>query len=386
MDELLERVAALVPGIAGRAAEAERLRRLPDATMAELRDTGVYRAMVPERLGGGGRDLRFILALGRTLGQGCTSTAWVTTFLVMHNWLLAMFPDDVVAEVFGDRGYALAPAALSPTGTAVAGDGGYRISGRWSWATGSQEADAFLVTGVVDTGGMPDLRMVLLDPAQVTVEDVWHTDGMRGTASNDVVVDEAFVPAARTLSFFDLVEGGAARANGHDEPLFGLPLVPTLCITAAAPLLGGAEGALEAFRARLAERVLAYSLGERQAEKPAAQMRLALAEVDIRAALLLLADAVEHLHGTYLAGGSIPRAERSTIRMAATRAVHLGRRAVTSLGEAAGGSAHLLGEPLQRYWRDLNTGCGHAVFDEDRTAEMRGRIAVGLEPGLTDML
>ncbi len=383
-DELIARVEPLLPAIAANAAAGERLRRLPDETLALLRSADIFRALVSPARGGHGLGLDAVVALGRTLGRADTATAWVATFLVMHNWLLSMFPDEVVDHVFGDQGYALAPAALSPTGTATPVAGGYEVSGRWSWATGVMHADVVLVTGVVVTDGVPGLRMLLLDLDQIEVDDVWHTDGMRATGSNDVVATGAFVPAERALSFVDLAEGRGAPVEG--TPMANYPLVPTLCLTAAAPLVGGASGAFAAYRERLAGRVLAYSLGDRQADKPAAQIRLARAEADLRAARLLLDDCVHTLDQAYGAGEEIARHDRSALRMATTSAVHTAKRAVSSLCDAAGGSAHLLDQPLQRFQRDLNTGIGHAVFDEDRAAETHGRILVGLEPGPTDLL
>lgn len=385
-DELVARIEPLLPAIAAKAAEGERRRRLPDETVALLREADVFRSLVSPERGGHGLGLDAVVALGRTLGRADTATAWVATFLVMHNWMLSMFPPAVVDEVFGDRGYALAPAALSPTGSASPVAGGYEVSGRWSWATGVMHADVALVTGVAATEeGAIDLRMVLLGLDQFTIDDVWHTDGMRATGSNDIVASKVFVPAERTVSFLDLAEGRGEPVAG--TPMAGHPLVPTLCLTAAAPLVGGAGGAFEAYRAQLAERVLAYSVGDRQAEKPAAQVRLARADVDLRAAGLLLDDCVRALDKAYGPGGEgIDRADRSVLRMATTSAVHTAKRAVTSLCDAAGGSAHLLDQPLQRFQRDLNTGVGHAVFDEDRAAETHGRILVGLEPGATDLL
>ena len=383
---LVERIEPLLPAIAARAAEGERLRRLPDETLAELREADVFRALVSPERGGHGLGLDSVVALGLTLGQADTATAWVTTFLVMHSWLLSMFPDAVVDEVFGERGYALAPAALSPTGTATPVDGGYEVTGRWSWGTGIMHADCALVTGVVlADDGMPELRMVLLDPDQFEVDDVWHTDGMRATGSNDVVCREVFVPAERTIPFRALAEGDVAPVAG--TPMAGYPVVPVLCLTAATPLVGGAGGALEAYRRRLAERVLAYSFGERQVEKPAAQIRLARADADVRTARLLLDDCVRTLAHAYGPGGRrLARTERSDLRMATTTAVHTAKAAVTSICDAAGGSVHLLDQPLQRFQRDLNTGSAHAVFDADRAAEVHGRILVGLEPALTDLL
>ncbi|MCB1014950.1 MAG: hypothetical protein KDB10_07505 [Acidimicrobiales bacterium] len=385
-EELVARVEPLLPTIAANAAEGERRRRLPDETLALLRDAEVFRALVSPERGGHGLGLDSVVALGLTLGRADTATAWVTTFLVMHNWLLSMFPAAVVDDAFGDRGYALAPAALSPTGTATPVPDGYRVSGRWSWGTGVMHADAALVTGVVtgDDGAL-DLRMVLVLPGEFDVDDVWHTDGMRATGSNDVVCRDVLVPAERTVSFVDLAEGRGHPVAG--TPLAGYPLVPVLCLTAAAPLVGGAGGAFEAYRARLSERVLAYTLGDRQAEKPSAQIRLARADVDLQAARLLLDDCVRRLDRAYGPGGhGMARADRSPLRQATVTAVHTAKRAVASLCDAAGGSVHLLDQPLQRFQRDLNTGAGHAVFDEDRAAETRGRVLVGLGPGPTDLL
>ncbi len=384
-DELVARVEPLLPAIAAGAAEGERLRRLPDDTLALLREADVFRALVSPERGGHGLGLDSVVALGLTLGRADTATAWVTTFLVMHSWLLSMFPDAVVDEVFGDRGYALAPAALSPTGTATPVDGGYEFTGRWSWGTGVMHADCALVTGVVVADGLPDLRMVLLDLDQFAVDDVWHTDGMRATGSNDIVCREVFVPAERTLSFRALAEGQVRPVPG--TPMAGYPVVSVLCLTAATPLVGGAGGAFAAYRERLAARVLAYSLGERQVEKPAAQVRLARADADLRAARLLLEDCVRTLDEAYGPNGAgMARPDRSILRMSTTTAVHTAKQAVASLCDAAGGSIHLLDQPLQRFQRDLNTGVGHAVFDADRAAEVHGRILVGLEPALTDLL
>lgn len=226
--------------------------------------------------------------------------------------------------------------------------------------------------------------MVLLELDQLRVDDVWHTDGLRGTGSNDVVVDGVVVPAERTVSFLGLSEGTVEPVRG--TPLAGYPLVPVLALTAAAPLIGGARGAFEVARAHLAERVLAYSMGERQVDKPAAQIRLERADSQLRAAELLAERCTRSLDAVYGRGGRLERTERSSLRMDVTAAVHLATRAVADLCAGAGGSAHLLSHPLQRFHRDLDTGSAHAVFDLDRAAETHGRVLVGLPTGPTDML
>ena len=381
---LLARMEPLLEGIAARAADGERLRRLPEETITELATSGVFKAMVSPERGGLGLGLDAMLGIGAVLGRADTATAWVTTFLAMHNWLISMFPETVVDEVFGDRGYALAPAALSPTGTAEPVPGGYRVTGRWSWGSGVMHADHTLVTGVVATDDAIDLRMILLDLDDVTVDDVWHTDGLRGTGSNDIVVEGVVVPAERTVSFLELAEGTVVPVPG--TPMAGYPLVPVLALTAASPLIGGARGAFDTYRGHLAERVLAYTIGERQVEKPSAEIRLARADSDLRAARLLVEGCARTLDDVYGRGHRLERAERSSLRMDAAAAVHMAKRAVTRLCDAAGGSAHLLNHPLQRFQRDLGIGSAHAVFDLDRAAETHGRVLVGLPVGPTDML
>jgi len=372
MENLVERARELAPGLAERAQRAEELRRLPDETIAELTEAGFLEVLVPESLGGRELDLATLSGIARELGAGCASTGWVSAIYMLHNWLLALFPEEAQHEAFADRPYVLVPCTLAPPGKAEPAPGGFRVSGRWSWGTGIMHADWVMVLGLEPEGP----RVFLLPAAEVAVHDVWYTSGMRGTGSNDIEVVDRFVPRHRTLSLVDLAGGNTPGGALHPGELYRWPMVPVLTLAGAAPLLGAAEGLLARFTQRLQERVLVYS-GVRQRDRTPAQMRLARATIELRSARLLLDDAIAGLQNT-------PREEyglreRARARLVGAQVVAAARTVVSDLCLAAGASAQLMHQPFQRVQRDLNTISGHVIYDLDETYALYGQVALGLE-------
>lgn len=381
--DMLARCDKLVDSLAVRAEEAERIRRVPEATMVDAVDADLFRMVVPTSLGGLGLGLDTLAQCTRVLATGCPASAWTLSFLIMHNWLVARFGPKLRAELFASRPWVLAPAPLNPTGTATAVDGGYVVRGRWQWATGIEHAD-WVVLHAVEVGGEElATRFVVVPRHDVEVTDVWHTSGMRATGSNDVTVDDRFVPAHRTVRAVEMMGTDTQPAAG--DAMAPYPLLPVLALVAAAPALGAAEAAVELFRRRLAERVLAYTLGEKQADQPAARVRLATAIAELRAARAVWNDAIGAL--TAAVGDGEPTvADRMAMRLAAASTVRLSRQAISTVCEGAGASVYALTSPLQRLQRDVEVLKGHAIFDWDRCAELAGRIELGLAPGPTDMV
>ncbi|WP_179470866.1 acyl-CoA dehydrogenase family protein [Mycolicibacterium vinylchloridicum] len=360
--------------LAQRAAEAEELRRLPDATIADFRAGGLARLLLPARYGGAQAPFPAILQPVRRMAHGCASSAWTLGFYTLHNWMLALFGEQAQDEVFAD-GPVLCPAPLAPTGRGVPVDGGVRLSGRWSWATGIMAADWVMVGALCGADGM-DPVLALLPAEDVAVEDVWHTDGMRGTGSHDVVVTDAIVPEHRLVKVADVYGGTSPGAALHDGTAYRWPMVPALALLAAMPALGAAEYVADAFATRVGERVLAYS-GVAQKQQPAAQIRLGDARVRLRALDGLLADTVAMIETKVDAGERIPRSMRAGARVAAAHIVHESRAVVADLLESSGASAHFLHNPLQRAKRDIDVISGHVVFDYDVSRELAGALEIG---------
>lgn len=365
-----------VTRLAQRAAEAEDLRRLPDATIADFRAEGMGRLLLPARYGGEQAPFSAILEPVRRMAHGCASSAWTLGFYILHNWMLALFDERAQDEVFTD-GPVLCPAPLAPTGRGLPVEGGVRLSGRWSWATGIMVADWVMVGALCGPDEEMYPALALLPAGQVRVEDVWHTAGMRATGSNDVVVDDVMVPEQRLVKVADIYAGTAPGAALHGAATYRWPMVPALALVASMPALGAAEHVADVFAARLGERVLAYS-GVAQKQQPAAQIRLGDARVRLRALDGLLRETVATLESMVADGARIPRAVRARARVAAAHIVHESRSVIADLLESSGASAQFLDSPLQRAKRDVDVISGHVVFDYDVSRELAGALEIGV--------
>lgn len=380
--EILAAVDALVPHLAERANEAEKLRRLPDATVREADDAGYLGMLTPERWGGSGCDVGTFLEATRRLAQGCASSAWTLSFLSLHAWLLCRFEPRFQEELFASGATPKTPAPLAPTGKATRCDGGFRVSGRWEWATGVMHADWVMVTAMDEQSGP---RFCVLTRDDVEVEDVWHVAGMAATGSNAVVVRDAFVPEHRTLELWRIRAGQTPGEVLHAGTSVGWPLGAVLVLVASTPALGAAEGALDAFTARMQTKMQAYGF-QKHAELPATHLRLGEGTATTRAARLVWADAIRTLERIGPQGAAAPIADLAAIRLAGAHVVRLANEAVNGLAAAAGASSGFLSSPLQRHLRDLQMMRGHVVFDWDRAAQIGGKVALGIEPTPADLL
>jgi alkylation response protein AidB-like acyl-CoA dehydrogenase len=367
--------ADFVARLADRAGEAEKQRRLPQATIADYRDSGLARLLLPKRYGGRQAEFPEILEVVRLMAHGCTSSAWTLGFYTLHNWMLALFREQAQDEVFAD-GPVLCPAPLAPTGRATPADGGVRLTGRWSWATGIMDADWVMVGAICGPHDAPYPVLVLLPASDVHVEDVWHTAGMCATGSNDVVVDDVWVPEHRLVAVIDIYGGTTPGAALHHAAVYRWPMVPALALTAAMPALGSAELVADLFARRLSERVLAYS-GAAQKDQPTAQVRLGDARVRLRAMRGLAEAAAQDIQVRVGSGEHIGRKVRSGVRAAAAHVVHESRAVIADLLESSGASAQFLNHPLQRAKRDVDVISGHVVFDYDGSRELAGALEIG---------
>lgn len=374
----VERAESLVELVAEHAARGEDERQVPQEVIDAVAEQELFEIVVPTSLGGHGLGLEPLADVTRTLGRACPATAWTVSFLMLHAWLLSKLPEEGRADVFGGPSVPFAPAPLAPTGRAVPTDGGYVVDGRWEWATASAHGDWLLAHAIEDGPGFRS-RFVVVPMADVAVHDVWFTSGMRATRSNTVSLDGVFVPEHRTIDASELMN---STATVDGDGLAGLPVVSVLALVAAAPALGGAEGVAAHYRERLRERVLAYTLGDKAVEQPAAQIRLATVDDLVATASARWRQAIDALTNT----GAVGLDERVDARLAAASTVRMARTAISTAGEGAGASVYFSDHPIQRIQRDVETLKGHVIFDWDRTTELAGRHRLGLEPRPTDMV
>lgn len=364
-----------VARLADRAAEAERLRRLPAATVDDFKQTDLFRLLLPARFGGLQASFPELLQPIRRMAHGCASSAWTLGFYALHNWMLSLFDPRAQEEVFAS-GPVLAPAPLAPTGRGTPAGGGVRVTGRWSWATGAMDADWVIVGALIEREDRIDPALVVVPAGQVEVVDTWHTAGMRGTGSHDLLIDDVLVPEHRSVAVADIYGGTAPGAREHGVPTYRWPMVPALALTASMPVLGTAERVTELFAERLSGRVLAYS-GVAQKDQPAAQIRLGDARIRLNALRALVAQTADDIEAIVVSGERVSRSVRADARLAAARTVHECRAIIADLLEASGAGAHFLSSPLQRAKRDADIAAGHVVFDYDTSRELAGALAIG---------
>jgi len=349
------------------ASETEARRALAPEVLAALRESGLLRAGLPEELGGPELSPEAILRSAEAVARGDASAGWCVSIAATSSLLAAYLPDEGAREVFG-RPDVVAAGVWAPRGKATTVDGGVVVSGRWAFCSGIPHAD-WLFAGCVLDGAA--LKVVALPKAELDVLDTWHTNGLRGTGSHDAVAREVFVPDHRVLSVLDgPLHGGA---------LYRFPIFGFFAMSIAVAALGNARGAIDDLTA-LAVDKKALGSSKSLAERGQTQAAVAEAEAALRAARLLVFDAVDHAWQE----PEDRTAARLGLRLAATHATRAAASVVTSMYDLGAGSAIYADSPLQRRFRDAHTATAHFQVNP-ASYELSGRLLLGL-PTRTEQL
>ena len=369
-DGLLERVRALVPLVAERAADAESKRKPDDDVIEALCASGVFKSFVPKRFGGYEIDLDLYVDIGIAVSEACASTGWITTFYMEHNWQLGNFAPDVQEEIFSRQPFVLAPGSVNPNdGIATPKGDGFELSGHWRFGTGIVHADWVLLSGRIATepDGLP--RMFLVRPDAVEVIDNWHVDGMAATGSRDIKATSIHVPE-RYVTVRPM-----AGSLAEEDYLRRIPVFPFLSLTAAIPSVGAARRAVELFRRLLAERV-PFGTKKTQSHRAPGQVRLAHALADARAAETVLRDVARKLTAHARGACEMSAMDQLQSRLTIAHVVRDCRKVVRDVMDGSGASVHYLDHELQRIVRDVHMMSAHTVFDLDLVGEQCGRALV----------
>jgi 3-hydroxy-9,10-secoandrosta-1,3,5(10)-triene-9,17-dione monooxygenase len=378
--DVVEGVRELLPMLRDRAQEAEDARVVPVDSIKALEGTGFFRLLQPAAFGGFEADPMTFYTAVRLIASACGSTGWVSSVLGVHPWHVGLFTPEAQQEVWGSDQATRISSSYAPTGKATKVDGGHQVSGRWSFSSGCDHATWVLLGQIVtDADNRPtDFRTFLLPRAGYAIEDVWDTVGLRGTGSNDIVVNDVFVPEHRSLSFGDVFKLVVPGQELNKSPLYRLPYGSVFSYSITTPIIGMATGAYEAHVAYTRERVRVAYVGQKAAQDPFAQVRIAEAAAEIDGAWLALERNMSDLMGYARAGEQIPLDLRVRVRRDQVRGTGQAIRAVDRLFENSGGRALKSGTPIQRFWRDAHAGRVHAINDPERALSMYGGSEFGL--------
>jgi 3-hydroxy-9,10-secoandrosta-1,3,5(10)-triene-9,17-dione monooxygenase len=374
-------VRELLPVLRERAQKTEDARDVPAESVKAIEETGFFRLLQPARFGGMEAEPLTFLSAVRLIASACGSTGWVSSVLGVHAWQLALFPPPAQEEVWAGDPAARMSSSYAPTGKAQPVPGGHQVTGRWSFSSGCNHAAWVLLGAIVtDDAGKPvDFRTFLLPASDYVIDDVWDTVGLRGTGSNDIVVSGAFVPEHRSLSFTDVSRCACPGHEVNKAPLYRLPYGSLFSYSITTPIIGMATGAYDAHVAYQQERVRAAYVGQKAAEDPFGQVRIAEAAGELDLAWLAVQRNMTELMELARAGEKIRIPLRLRVRRDQVRGTGQAIRAVDLLFENSGGRALKTGTPIQRFWRDAHAGRVHAINDPERALSAFGRGEFGLE-------
>jgi alkylation response protein AidB-like acyl-CoA dehydrogenase len=369
--QLLGAVERIRDVVAAGAEEAERLRTLPPATVRALVDSGLLALKVPAALGGAEADPVTQLEVIEAVTRIDASTGWCLMVATTAVGLPAGFlPDEAVGRILAGGRVPPAAIAIMPTGTATPVDGGYRLTGRWPFASGVRHAE-WLTAGVMvrrDEREAGERHIAVIPAAAATIHDNWQVAGLEGTGSSDFSVTDGFVPAAFVWSV-------AARPR-RGGALFRLGMPAFVAYEHVAFALGVGRRALEAAVTLAETKARGIVTASPLSDRAAFQALIGEGEIRLRAARAGAVELFEAAWAAVGAGQTLSRRQQAELRSVATHVTETAVEVVTGLFRAAGGGALYRSGALQRCLRDINAGAQHFMVS-DSAYERLGQILLG---------
>ncbi len=380
-DSMLSRARALAPIIREQAEAAERDRRLARPVFEALRDAGLFRLFTPRSLGGLEADPVTVARVTEEIALADSAAGWALQAGNTSAWWAGHYPSEGVAELFADGPDLLMAASFSPPQRAEPVAGGYQITGRGPLASTINDSPWLGVTAIVFDGDQPRTTPfwpaiigVALRTSEVTIVDTWHSLGMRGTDSQDVVMERVFVPERRTFGVAPVYQPEAHFTG----PLYRLPALAATDVIIAPVALAIARNAIDALR-ELADRKTPLGSMKTMRHRGAVQFALAEAEAQFRAARLLFYDTLAATWQRALANEAPTLEQRADLMLASAHAVRTSAHIADLMHRMGGSNGLYQRSPLERHFRDAQTVRQHGFLSESRF-ETVGQVYLGLEP------
>lgn len=362
---LLARVRALAPLLAANARRADQDGLIPQENLDALREAGLLALGRPSKYGGLETDVRTLLEAQMAIAEICGSTSWVAGLGNVGSFLIGLFPAEAQEDVWGTDKDGRAAVVVSPAGSSVTEvQGGWLVSGKWRYASGSEHAQ-WAVVGVSPPsadGGKPDIGLALVPMHEVRIEQSWNVTGLCGTGSNTLVLDKVFVPAHRQLSYRAALAGEAPTPyDTNEHPLYRTPFSAIFNLCIAATPVGLAKAAVK-LAATTAPTQIIPIVGVRQSDAPSIQIIVANAACTADSAELHLLRAADAADLAAVLG--VPQSPLDVARGDADRvmAARYAVDAVRLIVKAQMSSVHNKANPMQLIWRDCEMAASHFAF------------------------
>ena len=386
-DQVLTAARGMRDLVAAEAAASERDRTLTAALVEEMWASGLMSSFNPVEAGGVEPSFAEMIETWIEMAWQDGSFGWIGIANLPSSFAAACYlPDEGFAEVFtANANHVTMGGQFFPHGQGVAVDGGYRVSGSWSFGSGTGHAEYVcagffpMVDGqpVMAPGGLPEMHVAVIPRDEIIFKDGWHVQGLKGTGSYDYAVEDVFVPASRTFPLF------SHTPNRGGSPATRMGLMPVTAAGHASWALGVAKSMLDDVQDMAATKFRMSDMAS-LASRPTFQKDLALNVSAWRAARLLILDAFATAEAVVAAGGELTPTLRADMRAAAVYATDVARRCAEWAHLAAGTTSIREGSRLERAFRDIYTGTQHAFISE-KVAIDAAQIWLGIiedQPGL----
>ena len=379
---LLERIAEIRPLLEANAAEGEKQRRVVQESIDALAAIGAFRVTVPTRYGGYAGNSRAQVDVARAVGLADGGTGWVVALTNIANWLTALYPEQAQDEVFGEDPDARVSVVLATNGKTTRVEGGYRVSGEWSYNSASWHSGwAILGAELIDENGVfVDTALLLIPLSDLEFKDTWFVAGMRSSGSNTLIALDIFVPDHRILLGTPALEGKYPGTTPETAAPYRAGWIPVLNVILVGAQLGIGRAVLERVIAA-SSKAIAYTNFAHKSDSVAFQLDVAKAALLLDAADLLAERACAEIDIPADAGVYPDYTTRARNRAYVGWIVEHVSQAIEILLTAHGSSAFAETNPLQRLWRDQAVVARHAFVLPALGYELYGKALLGREDG-----
>ena len=376
--ELLDRARRLVPVLKERTAQADRDLKVPSESIADLQAAGLLRALQPRAFGGYEVDPRTFFEIQSILAEGCMSTAWIYGVMGVHPWQLARYPVQAQREVWGDDQSVLICSTYMPAAKVTVVEGGYRISGRWGFSSGSEHCQWVFLGGILPPDGeiAAEHGTFLLPNSDYRIERNWDVLGLRGTGSHDIVVEDAFVPAHRVQRTNNWTPEATPGRQVNTNPIYAIPFAQVFSRAVSTSAIGALQGAINEFRDNAARHIGKH--GARTAEDPVAQTAVAEAMITVDSLRLVLERNYEHLMSLARTGEYPDTETRLLYRYQSAYVTNICAERANDLLRSMAASGLYNTNPVARLFRDLHQARGHIANNFMAYGRSYGAVLLGL--------
>ncbi len=380
-DELIARLHEIGPLLREQAIIADCNRMLTQESVDALETTGAWNIATLKRYGGYEGGASMLLAAAKTIGFYDPAAAWCIVISNGSVMLANRYSDEMLDEVFQNGPIKAASIFAQPQGTAILENDGWRIKGKWPFASNSNYSDwalGILYIKEKETDESNQIGFVLMRRDEFEIQDTWHTIGMRGSGSNTMIAENLWVPKNRVITFKQLM-GDEQEKNPNAT--FGRRLTPhlTMSTTIQSCSLGAAYAALDYTTSVAGKRGITYTHYSKQVDSGAFVQNLGAASIQIDSACLLLERSAAEIDAAASGSEPMPLEQRARHRAGIGHAGHELVDAVNELCWLHGTAAFADNSLLGRMWRDINTGTRHASITAPMGYELHGNGMTGTD-------